>query len=181
MEQEQILERHNGNAMVFFRTCSKPDLNWFIGAVTTDLLTFIRVFEGSPSKETKGSMATCSLENLVVDTTTRTVSFMESKQSSKAYDNIFTALAVFLADMLAMALNNDHSEIPKQSRFRCKIAIIFAVEGIHERMRSALSNGGIYTHKVLWAQEVLKQNQRLKKKAAGALHVVKATTDIKQG
>ncbi len=181
VEQEQILGHSDGNVMAFFRTCSKPDLNWFMDAVTADLLKMVWEFEGIPCKEGKGWIGLCSPEKLLVDTITHTVSFVESKPLGKAHDNIFTLPAIFLADFLAMALDNTRLEGPKQSRIRCKIAMIFAVEGIHERMRTAFSYGGTCFHKELWAQENLKQHQRLEGKGGAATHIAKAIAGIKQG
>lgn len=141
----------------------------------------VRESEGIPCKEGKGWIGLCSLEKLLVDTITHTVSFMEFKPLGKAHDNIFTLPAIFLADFLAMALDNDRSEGPKQSRIRCKIAMIFAVEGIHERLRSAFSYGGTCSHMEPWAQENLKQHQRLEGKGDAAMHIAKAIAGIKQG
>lgn len=117
----------------------------------------------------------------MLDPTARTVSFTGSTLQGKDHDNIFTILATFLTDLLAMALNDDYSETSKQSRFRTKIATLFAVEGIHERMRSAFRKAGKSSHKEVWALEVLKQNQRLQETTDGALYVAKPTTSIKEG
>lgn len=147
--------------VAFLRTCSRPDLSWFMDAVTANLLNIVRESEDSPSKGTKTRIRNCSPENILVDTTTRSVSFVESKPLGKTCENIFAVLATFLADLLALALGNDHSESPKQSRIRTKITMIFVVEGIHERMRNAFSHGGRRFQKELWAQEVLKHQQWL--------------------
>lgn len=178
-EEEQLLGLPNSNA--FLRTCSKPDLNWFMDAVTASLLKLVDESEARSSKESKQWLGACTLGNLMLDPTTRTVSFTESKQLGKDHDNIFTVLAIFLTEFLAMALKDDYSETSKQSRFRTKIAMLFAVEGIHERMRSAFRTGGKSSHKEVWALEVLKQNQRLQETIDGALYVAKPTTSIKEG
>ena len=76
------------------------------------------------------------MENLLVDTTLRNVSLVQSNPSDEARGDALTVVATFLSEFLALVLRGDLAEGVKQSRIHCEFATTSATEEIFERLRS---------------------------------------------
>ena len=156
-----------GNLLPFLRTSSKPELTWFMDAVSAHFLQLVRDSYGDPllMDDDEKRVPFYHPSSLFIDLSSRYVSLIHSTKDMAVPEHqfaaaankadVFTVIATFLADFLNLALGDDVIEGPKQSRFRGRITTVIAVEGIWDRLKGALDERAKGLLEERWSSENL--------------------------